>query len=319
MSDSACVEVQTISHQYGQRHALKDVSFDVAQGQLFALLGPNGGGKSTLFRILTTLLYPTRGTARIAGADIFKQPHDVRRAVGVVFQNPSLDDRLTVLENLTHQGHMYGLSGLSLGKRCRDVMGEFDIADRAKDFVATLSGGLKRRVELAKANLHHPRVLILDEPSTGLDPAARLGLFSYLEKLSNSQGVTTLVTTHLMDEADRCDTVAFLDNGKLIALDTPSALKRAIGGDVISVTGKDAPAMYERIVEKFGGKVELIDGGVRIERDLGHEFVPELIEALPNEIDSVTVGKPTLDDVFLHLTGHHLSRHEQKPVGAQQH
>ncbi len=311
MTDNVCVEVQSISHQYGQRQALTDVSFDVDQGHLFALLGPNGGGKSTLFRILTTLISPTKGTARIAGADITKQSHEVRCAIGVVFQNPSLDDRLTVMENLTHQGHLYGLRGLSLRNRCHEVMAEFDIDDRAKDYVETLSGGLKRRVELAKANLHRPRVLILDEPSTGLDPAARQGLFSYLEKLKKSQGVTTLVTTHLMDEADRCDTVAFLNSGHLIALDTPKALKREIGGDVITVTGNDAPALHKRIVEKFGGKVELIDGGVRIERDQGHEFIPELIKALPDEIDSVTVGKPTLDDVFLHLTGHHLARHSQ--------
>ncbi len=314
MSEKACVEVESVSHQYGKRWALNDISFQVYPGQLFALLGPNGGGKSTLFRILTTLLSPTKGTARIEGADIIKQSHDVRCSVGVVFQNPSLDDRLTVLENLTHQGHLYGLKGVPLRQRCHEVMDEFDIDDRAKDMVGILSGGLKRRVELAKANLHHPKILILDEPSTGLDPAARLGLFTYLEKLRTADGVTTLVTTHLMDEADRCDIVAFLDDGKLVALDSPLALKQAIGGDVIIVTTQDAPAMHEKIANRFGGQVDLIDNGVRIERDRGHEFVPELIEAFPNEIDSVTVGKPTLDDVFLHLTGHQLARDSHENV-----
>jgi ABC-2 type transport system ATP-binding protein len=315
MADPRIVQVASLTHRYGERTALDSVNFDVAQASILGLLGPNGSGKTTLFRILATLATPTSGTAHIAGADVIKDRGRVREILGVVFQSPSLDVQLTVRENLRHQGHLYGLSGRTLHDRARTLMTQFDIADRATDRVAVLSGGLQRRVELAKALLHQPRVLLLDEPSTGLDPAARAGVMDYLHRLRDEQGVTCLITTHLMDEAERCDRIVILDGGKLVAQDTPALLRQSIGGEVLTLGTRRPSALAARVSERFGISAETLEGTVRIERDRGHELVTELIEAFPGEIDNVTVGKPTLDDVFVHLTGHHLGRDaEDDPV-----
>ncbi len=306
MAAEAIVELTSLTHRYGERLALHQVTLQVNRGSIFALLGPNGGGKTTLFRILTTLLTPTSGTARVAGADVATERDRVRSRIGIVFQKPSLDGKLTVLENLTHQGHLYGLSGRELRRRSGEAMERFRLGDRANDRVETLSGGLQRRVELAKGLLHRPEVLILDEPSTGLDPGARADLMVHLRELRERDGVTSLLPTHLMDEADRCDRVGILDNGRLVALGTPTALKATIGGDVVTIHSGNPDSLAARAKERFSCKADVVDGTVRIERERGHQFVPQLIEAFPGEIDSVTVGKPTLDDVFLHLTGHRL-------------
>lgn len=302
----AAVSVESLSHRYGPRLALDNVTFEVRAASIFALLGPNGSGKSTLFKVLTTLVTPSSGTARVAGADVVRERRCVRERIGVVFQKPSLDDRLTVRENLRHQGHLYGLSGAALTERCAAVLDRFGLAARAGDRVASLSGGLQRRVELAKALLHRPRVLILDEPSTGLDPGARGVLREQLHELRDKDGVTCLLTTHLMDEADACDRIGVLDQGRLVALDAPAALKATIGGDVLTLSAADPAALAAKVEKRFGGRVAVVDRAVRIERGNGHEFVPQLIQAFPGEIASVTVGKPTLDDVFVHLTGHRL-------------
>jgi ABC-2 type transport system ATP-binding protein len=306
MAGEAIVELTSLTHHYGERVALHQVTLQVGRGSIFALLGPNGGGKTTLFKILTTLLTPTSGTARVAGADVATERDRVRTRIGIVFQKPSLDGKLTVLENLTHQGHLYGLSGKELRRRSHEAMERFRFADRANDRVETLSGGLQRRVELAKGLLHRPEVLILDEPSTGLDPGARADLMVHLRELRERDGVTSLLTTHLMDEADRCDRVGILDSGRLVVLGTPTDLKATIGGDVVTIHSGNPDSLAARAKERFSCKVDVLDGTVRIERQRGHQFVPQLIEAFPGEIDSVTVGKPTLDDVFLHLTGHRL-------------
>jgi len=300
------VETSELTHRYADRTALDAVNLTVGGGILFALLGPNGGGKTTLFKILTTLLRPTQGVARVAGADVTAEQAAVRSRIGIVFQHPSLDDKLSVRENLTHQGHLYGLSGPSLRQRMAEVLERFGLADRIADRVETLSGGMQRRVELAKSLLHKPSVLILDEPSTGLDPAARSSLMEGLQELRTRDGVTCLLTTHLMEEADRCDRIAILDRGKLVAQGAPDELKATIGGDVVTITCRDGVRVAAAAKEKFNVAAEFVEGAVRIERDRGHQFVPQLVEAFPGEIESVTVGKPTLDDVFLHLTGHRL-------------
>lgn len=303
---SSAIRIQSLTHRYGKRTALDDVSFDVEAASLVALLGPNGGGKTTLFRILTTLLAPTAGSATIAGCDVRTQRAGVRRKIGVVFQHPSLDGKLTVAENLTHQGHLYGLSGHPLRQRSGDLLARFEVADRAGDRVDSLSGGLQRRVELAKSLLHKPTVLILDEPSTGLDPAARDTLMRQLLELRDERGVTVLLTTHLMDEAGKCDSVAILDAGKLVGHQSPDALKATIGGDVITLHTSSAETLAQQISKTFSVEASVSGSTIRLERERGHEFVPELIKAFPNGIDAVTVSKPTLDDVFFHLTGHRL-------------
>jgi len=301
------IQVDSITHRYGERVALDDVSLGVEEGRLVALLGPNGGGKTTLFRILTTLLRPTKGTARVAGADVVQQRYEVRRRIGVVFQKPSLDQHLTVGENLLHQGHLYGLFGPALRDKSVQLLERFGIADRRADRIGTLSGGLQQRVELVKALLHDPKVLILDEPGTGMDPGARLTMMEHLAELRADAGVTVLLTTHLMDEAERCDHVAILDRGRVAAQGSPESLKLAIGGDVVTVTSPDPQSLARKVGERFGVEPEVVDGVVRIEWERGHEFVPAFIEAFPGEVNAVTVGKPTLEDVFVHCTGHRLA------------
>src|SRR5262245_53062073 len=221
MPADAAVEVVNLTHNYGSRRALSGVSFEVRRGEIFALLGPNGGGKTTLFKILSTAFAPTSGTARILGHDVRKEADEVRRHIGIVFQNPSLDKKLTVLENLRYHGQLYGLRGKVLTARVQEMMERLVIADRANNLVETLSGGLARRVELAKGLLHRPEVLILDEPSVGLDPGARRDLWLYLQKLRENEKVTILVTTHLVDEGDRSDHVLVLNQGQVVASGTP--------------------------------------------------------------------------------------------------
>ena len=306
MADDPAVQTTALTHRYGERLALDHVDLKAKRGSILALLGPNGGGKTTLFKILTTILVPSEGTASVAGFDVRRDRDAVRGSVGIVFQKPSLDDKLSVIENMQNQGNLYGMSGKGLRSRSMELLERFGLGDRAGDRVATLSGGLQRRVELAKGLLHRPDVLILDEPSTGLDPGARAGLMDYLQELRDRDGVTSLLTTHLMDEADRCDQVAILDEGRLIATGTPASLKGTIGGDVLTVRCDDPVLLSQKASDRFDVSTKVLDGAVRIERDRGHEFVPDLIEAFPGEINSVTVGRPTLDDVFLHLTGHRL-------------
>jgi ABC-2 type transport system ATP-binding protein len=299
----AAVEVTRLSHRYGERQALADVSFTVNPGEIVGLLGPNGGGKTTLFRIVTTLMLPLSGTVRVFGADVVTRPAAARRQMGVVFQAPALDTRLTVVENLRHQGHLYGLRGADLTARIDDVLARVGLDDRGRDLVRRLSGGLQRRAELAKALLHRPALLILDEPSTGLDPAARREVWQQLQTLRDRNGTTVLLTTHLMDEGASCDRVAILHEGRLVAMGAPETLTKAIGGDVITITARDPASLSERIARRFGVKVETVDGRLRLERERAHEFIPELVEAFPGEIDAITFGKPTLEDVFVHYTG----------------
>jgi ABC-2 type transport system ATP-binding protein len=298
------------------RRALQDVSFAVRPGELFALLGPNGGGKTSLFRILSTLLLPTSGTASVFRLDVVARANEVRRRIGVVFQSPSLDKKLTVIENLRHQGHLYGLHGKALLERSNEMLARVGLSERANEYVENLSGGMQRRAEVAKGLLHRPQLLLLDEPSTGLDPGARRDMWSYLRNLRDKDGVTVLATTHLMEEAERCDRLGILSAGKLVALDTPDKLKAQIGGDVVSVTASNPHRLRDAIRSKFGGDPIVLDGTVRIERERGHEFITDLVEAFPGQIDAVSVGKPTLEDVFIRQTGHRFwEEDEEKAEG----
>ena len=300
----AIVKVEDLSHSYNGHKALSGMTFDVTEGEIFGLLGPNGGGKTTLFRILSTLFPPSSGSATVLGLDILKSASKVRQRLGVVFQSPSLDIKLTVAENLAHQGHLYGLRGRPLRARIDEMMERLRITDRASDLVETLSGGLRRRVELAKGMLHGPELLILDEPSVGLDPGARHDLWQYLEQLRDSGNVTILVTTHLIDEADRCDRVLILHKGEVVGRGSPATLKEKIGGDIIALTTSDPEELRSRISGRFDLEPVVLDGTVRIEKQNGHEFIAQLIEAFPGMIDSVTLAKPTLEDVFIDRTGH---------------
>ena len=304
---SPSVRVAALTHRYGERVALNQVGFEIGGGEIFGFLGPNGGGKTTLFRILSTLLEPDSGRVEIFGCDLARQVTAIRHRLGVVFQAPSLDGKLTVRENMLHQGHLYGLRGKELETRVTGWMKKCGVRDRARDVVETLSGGLKRRVEIAKSLIHGPRLLLLDEPSSGLDPGARRDLWQTLTGLRDDEGVTVLLTTHLMEEAERCDRIGVLHLGELVALDVPQDLRSEIGGDVITATGRNPGELARKISERFGVEAEVFDGVVRFESGEGHRFVPELAAAFPGEIESVTVGRPTLEDVFIHKTGHRLS------------
>jgi ABC-2 type transport system ATP-binding protein len=301
----AVISVQNLVHRYNERTALDDVSFDVRHAELFGLLGPNGSGKTTLFRILSTLMVPTAGRACIMGRDSARDPAAVRRQIGVVFQAQSVDQKLTAYENLWHQGHLYGLRGSTLEKRIMEILTRVGLADRAKELVETFSGGMARRVELGKGLLHHPTVLLLDEPTTGLDPGARRDLWAYLKILRDEEHISVLVTTHLMEEAERCDRLAILNQGKLVALGTPVELRHEIGGDVILLEATVDPAVLaERIQGRFSVATTVMGRHVRFEMENGHRVITAVVEAFPGEIQSVSVSKPTLEDVFIHRTGH---------------
>jgi ABC-2 type transport system ATP-binding protein len=304
MSTTPAVQVRDLTHSYGSHKALRGISFEVRKGDVFGFLGPNGGGKTTLFRILSTSLVAASGDARIFGLDVRSDANAVRRRIGVVFQSPSLDKKLTVLENLTHHGHLYGLHGSVLTNRIQEMMDRLAVSDRASSIVETLSGGLQRRVELAKGLLHRPDLLILDEPSAGLDPGARRDLWLYLQRLRDKDGVTILVTTHLIDEADRCDRVLILNQGVVVAVDTPDRLKEKIGGDVIVISSREPERLRDLIAEKFGTKASVLNGKLRVEQENGHAFVSQIVESFSGMIDSVTLSKPTLEDVFIDQTGH---------------
>jgi ABC-2 type transport system ATP-binding protein len=293
-----------LRHQYGDRVALAGVSFDVRPAEIFGLLGPNGSGKTTTFRILSTLMIPSGGRALIMGHDVAREPAQVRRNIGVVFQAQSIDVKLSAEENLTVIGHIYGLRGAALKNRVKEMLSRVGLADRAKEKAETFSGGMQRRLELAKGLLHHPSVLLLDEPTTGLDPGARRDLWQYLQILRDEERVTVLVTTHLMEEAERCDRLAIYANGSVVALGTPSVLKAEIGGDVIMLETKDPENLAGRIEQHFGLHPTVLDSRVRLEIESGHRFVTDVVEAFPGEIEGVSVHKPSLEDVFIRRTGH---------------
>jgi ABC-2 type transport system ATP-binding protein len=297
------IEVQNLTHRYGDRVALKGVTFRVDKGEIFGLLGPNGGGKSTLFRILSTMMVPTEGSAFVAGHDVARDPAAVRRRVGVVFQTQSLDKALTVEENLRAQGHLHGLSGATLRDRMKFAMEKLGIADRRGELVEKLSGGLKRRVEIAKALLHRPQVLLMDEASTGLDPAARREVSRHVDELRVHEGVTILLTTHILPEAELCDRLVLLHQGSIVAQGSPAELCARIGGDIVELTAADPEALAAKIHARFGVVAVVVEKEVRVEMRNGHRFITEVVEAFPGEIDSVGLHKPTLEDVFVRETG----------------
>ena len=301
---TAAIELQGLRHQYGDRVALAGVSFEVRPAEIFGLLGPNGSGKTTTFRILSTLMLPSGGRALILGHDVAREPALVRRNIGVVFQAQSIDVKLSAEENLMLVGHIYGLSGAKLRQRVAEMLGRVGLADRAREKAETFSGGMQRRLELAKGLLHHPSVLLLDEPTTGLDPGARRDLWQYLQILRDEERVTVLVTTHLMEEAERCDRLAIYAEGNVVALGTPAELKSEIGGDVILLEASDPETLARRIEQRFALHPTVLDGRVRLEIEGGHRFVTNVVEAFPGEIDGVSVHKPSLEDVFIRRTGH---------------
>jgi ABC-2 type transport system ATP-binding protein len=316
---SAAIKIEHLSFHYGERCALDDVSWDVDDGELFALLGPNGSGKTTLFRLLSTLI-PMQHLAsspsssiQVFGTSVESDLSSVRHQMGVVFQSPSVDGKLTVFENLRLQASLYGLTGKIAGDRMVEVSQQLGISERQHDMVDELSGGLRRRLELAKSLLHRPRLLIMDEPTTGLDPAARIDLWNVLRQLQQDSGMTIFMTTHLLEEAERADRVAILNAGQLVALDQPDVLRQQLGGDVVSIKCAAPESLSKLLAREFNVQPRLVDGQLRLEQDADAviaeassnvALVQRIMDKFGDQIQSITVGRPSLEDVFISKTGH---------------
>ncbi len=298
------IQADGIEYSYATRRALAGVSFAVARAEMFGFLGPNGSGKTTLFRVLSTLLPVQAGLARVLGYDLSRETLAVRSRVGVVFQYPSVDLKLTVRENLVCHGHLFGIPRRELRERSAGMLELLGLIGRADEMVETLSGGLRRRVELAKALLHRPELLLLDEPTSGLDPSARREFLNHLDELRRRDGTTVVLTTHHTDEAERCECVAILDEGRLVACAPPQELKAGLGGDVLVLKTGTPERVQRRLAQDLKLKSHIVDGTVRIERPRAHEIICEVVDALGGEIHSLEFGRPTLEDVFVHVTGH---------------
>lgn len=304
------VKVQDLSYAYGDHVALLNVSFSMARGELFGLLGPNGGGKTTLFRILSTLIRPQKGAAEILRFSTTSQPNEVRRHIGVVFQHIALDEDLTVHENLQFHAALYGLDDAALTARLRSLASDLGINGRMNDRIRTLSGGLKRRVDLVRGLLHSPSVLLLDEPTTGLDPVGRRAFWEALAQIRRKEGTTMLVATHLMEEADECDVVGIIDRGRLVALGSPESLKNDLSAETLWLETEDALMLSDLIQTRLGYQARIVGSAVQISHPEAHTLLSPLYEAFGDLIKSATLRKPTLEDVFMVHTGNRLGEYQ---------
>jgi ABC-2 type transport system ATP-binding protein len=302
------IETIGLTKAFDGHKAVNDVSLQIRQGEIFGLLGPNGAGKTTCISMLVTMLRPTSGTAKVNGFDIVKQKDDVRKSIGIVFQDPSLDDRLTAMENLKMHAGLYGVPKEERGKRIDEVLDIVALKDRANEVVRNYSGGMKRRLEIARGLIHYPRILFLDEPTIGLDPQTREHIWEYIKALAAREKITVIITTHYLEEADMlCDRVAIMDNGQIKVLDNPEVLKKALEGDVVTVEVKDANAAQEKLRDFEDVKKTTVSGNsIHIYVKDGEKFAPKVLEHLRKDgihVVSINIRKPTLGDVFLHYTG----------------
>jgi ABC-2 type transport system ATP-binding protein len=298
------IEVAGLVKRYGEIEAVRGIDLDVGAGEIFGFLGPNGAGKSTTISILCTLLRPTAGSARVAGIDVVQDPGAVRACIGLVFQDPSLDEQLTARENLEFHAFLYGLPRAVRRRRIDDALAMVELTERASSLVRTYSGGMRRRLEIARGILHYPRVLFLDEPTLGLDPQTRSRIWEYLLELRKHEQITIFMTTHYMDEAEFCDRIAIIDRGTIIASGTPAELKSLVGGDVVTITTPDPQTAAEEVKRAFQLEPILDDGTLRVEVRDSAAFLPRLFAELRAPVSAVVARQPSLDDVFLKLTGH---------------
>src|SRR5436189_455830 len=299
----AVIEAKGLVKKYGQLEAVRGIDLEVKQGEIFGFLGPNGAGKSTTISMLCTLLKPTAGSASVAGIDVVHDPARVRQRIGLVFQDPSLDDQLTGRENLEFHAFIYSVPAEHRRERIDKMLELLQLSDRASSQVRTYSGGMKRRLEIARGMLHEPQILFLDEPTLGLDPQTRQSIWNHLNELRSRKGITIFMTTHYMDEAEYCDRIAIIDRGKIVALGTPDQLKAMVGGDVVTITSTAPGAAAKEIEDMLGVKPARDNGTLRMEVPDGKAFVPRLVRELSAPVDTVTLRRPSLDDVFLKLTG----------------
>ncbi len=300
----AVIQAQGLVKRYKEVEAVRGIDLEVRHGEIFGFLGPNGAGKSTTISILCTLLRPTAGSARVAGIDVVHDPARVRQRIGLVFQDPSLDDQLTGRENLEFHAFIYSVPASERTRRIDEMLALLQLTDRASSLVRTYSGGMKRRLEIARGMLHQPQILFLDEPTLGLDPQTRQSIWTHLNELRDSKGITIFMTTHYMDEAEFCDRIAIIDRGNIVALGTPDELKAMVGGDVVTITSSRPDEASAEIMEMLGVTPIRDNGSLRMEVPDAKVFVPRLVRELKAPVDTVTLRRPSLDDVFLKLTGH---------------
>jgi ABC-2 type transport system ATP-binding protein len=297
------IEVSALTKKYGEIDAVRGIDFEVATGETFGFLGPNGAGKSTTIKILCTLADPTSGSARVAGHDVVKNRDTVRRNIGLVFQDTTLDSYLTGEQNLRFHADLYGVPKTAFQPRARQVLEMVGLWERRSSVVATYSGGMQRRLEIARGLLHAPRVLFLDEPTVGLDPQTRVSIWEYINDLKRREDITIFLTTHYMDEAENCDRIAIIDHGRIVAIDTPEQLKASIGKDRVQISTDDDPAAIRALDEVFGVDSGVHENLVTFSVESGEHFVPQLFARMPVAIRSVSVSRPSLDDVFMSYTG----------------
>jgi ABC-2 type transport system ATP-binding protein len=297
------IEVENLRKKFGDFEAVRGVSFEVEPGEVFGFLGPNGAGKTTTINMLCTLATPTSGQARVAGRDVVRERDDVRRHIGLVFQDPTLDGYLTAAQNLRLHAELYGVERSLIEPRMRQMLEMVSLWERRDSTVMTFSGGMRRRLEIARGLMHSPRVLFLDEPTIGLDPQTRSSIWSYIRQLRESEEITIFMTTHYMDEAEYCDRIAIMDHGEIVALDSPETLKAGVGADRVRIETDDDEAVIEELRDRFDIEGRMSEGAVSFAVPGGEEFVPRLFAELSTPIRSVHVARPTLDDVFMSFTG----------------
>ncbi len=303
LSPASVITAAGLARNFGRTRAVRGVSFDVAEGEVFGFLGPNGAGKTTTISMLCTLLAPSAGEATVAGYDIIGRRNDVRRSIGLVFQDPTLDEYLSAIQNLRFHAYAYGMPKRIRDERIHELMTLMELWDRRNSAVHDFSGGMKRRLEIARGLLHHPRILFLDEPTLGLDPQTRHRIWEYVLDLQQRETLTIFLTTHYMDEAEYCDRIAIIDEGRIVALDRPEVLKDSLGGDVVTLRVEDGKAAVAELLARHGLTADVEGDVVSFTAPQAEEFVPELIRGFSSKILSVTIKRPTLDDVFLSLTG----------------
>lgn len=304
------IEARKLVKRFGDLAAVKGVSFTVKDGEIFGFLGPNGAGKTTTINMLCTLLKPTEGQAMVSGFDVIKERSKVRESIGLVFQEPTLDDYLTAEQNLRFHAYAYAIPREVLEPRLHELLEMVGLWDRRKGKISTYSGGMKRRLEIARGLLHHPKVLFLDEPTLGLDPQTRHRIWDHIHDLRKRENLAIFMTTHYMDEAENCDRIAIIDYGQIVALDTPDKLKDGVGGDVISIKTEDNEEAMRLLQEQYKLKPSQHNGAVNFAVPHGEEFLPGFVSGFPLRLLSIGLRRPTLEDVFLKLTGHTIREQE---------
>jgi ABC-2 type transport system ATP-binding protein len=297
------ISVSGLAKRFGEIEAVRGIDFEVARGETFGFLGPNGAGKSTTINMLCTLARPSGGSAQVAGLDVVRERDRVRRNIGLVFQDTTLDNYMTAEQNLRLHAELYGMPREDVAPRMRTVLEMLQLWERRGSLVGTFSGGMKRRLEIARGLLHSPRVLFLDEPTIGLDPQTRSSIWSYISTLARERDITIFLTTHYMDEAEYCERIAIIDQGKIVALDTPEELKASVGKDRVQIRTDDDEAAIAALRERFGIEAQMAEGEVTFGVAEGEQFVPRLFAELHQPIRSVSVARPSLDDVFMSYTG----------------